>query len=282
MESPEAYIPIDRRFALAHGEVLPERTHGAALFADISGFTPLTDALVRSLGPQRGADELPRQLNHVYDALIAEVDRNHGSVIGFSGDAITCWFDGDDGQRAVACGFAMQAAMQRFAAVPIPDGTTVALSIKVAIASGPVRRFLVGDPKIQLLDVLAGKTVQRLAAAEHMARAGEVVLDPETDHALRDRSTVVDRRTDGVLDAPFAVLGQLSAGIAPQPWPEPRRLRRALVRPWLLRPVYERMRGGNGEFLTELRPAVALFLRFGGIDYDADDAASAKLDRYIR
>ena len=39
---------------------------------------------------------------------------------------------------------------------------------------------------------------------------------------------------------------------------------------------------GQGEFLTELRPTVACFVRFGGLDYDADPAAGAKLDRYIR
>ena len=29
----------------------------------------------------------------IYSALIAQVDRYRGSVISFSGDAITCWFD---------------------------------------------------------------------------------------------------------------------------------------------------------------------------------------------
>jgi class 3 adenylate cyclase len=95
MESPIAYIPMDRRQALAQRRTLPERSSGAALFADISGFTPLTELLVRLLGPQRGAEELPRRLNEVYDALIAEIDRYGGTVLGFAGDAITCWFDED-------------------------------------------------------------------------------------------------------------------------------------------------------------------------------------------
>jgi hypothetical protein len=42
MDKPSAYIPIDRRLALAKGLPLPERADGAVLFADISGFTPLT------------------------------------------------------------------------------------------------------------------------------------------------------------------------------------------------------------------------------------------------
>ena len=97
-----AYIPIDRRYAIVTGQDLSDRASGAALFADISGFTPLTELLAEELGPRRGAEELTRQLNRVYDALIAEVHRYRGSVIGFSGDAITCWFNADDGLRATA------------------------------------------------------------------------------------------------------------------------------------------------------------------------------------
>jgi len=56
----------------------------------------------------------------------------------------------------------------------------------------------------------------------------------------------------------------------------------AQTQPWLLPPVYERLKAGQGRYLAELRATVALFLRFGGLDYDHDDAAGAKLDDYIR
>jgi len=56
-------LPQDRRQALATGSELPARTHGAALFADIAGFTPLTEALDRALGARRGAEEMTRQIN---------------------------------------------------------------------------------------------------------------------------------------------------------------------------------------------------------------------------
>src|SRR5258706_8707794 len=100
MEALAAYIPIDRYLAMAGGQSLPDHSHGAVLFADISGFTLLTEALTRELGPRRGAEELTQQLNAVYGALIAEVDAYRGSVISFSGDAITCWFD--DAERLEA------------------------------------------------------------------------------------------------------------------------------------------------------------------------------------
>src|SRR5215208_1465888 len=88
-----SYLPHDRRVALARGASLPDRTTGAALFADVSGFTPLTEGLTQTLGPRRGAEVLTQQLDTVYQTLIAEVERFGGSVLGFAGDAIMCWFD---------------------------------------------------------------------------------------------------------------------------------------------------------------------------------------------
>src|SRR5262245_10292131 len=87
------YMPMDRRHALLGKRELPDRASGAALFVDVSGFVPLTEALSAALGPQRGAEELSLHLDRVFTALIAEVDRHGGSVISFSGDAVTCWFD---------------------------------------------------------------------------------------------------------------------------------------------------------------------------------------------
>ncbi|MCB0033184.1 MAG: adenylate/guanylate cyclase domain-containing protein, partial [Anaerolineales bacterium] len=131
MDTASAYIPMDWRQAIAKGETLPEWQDGAVLFADISGFTPLTEALARELGPKRGAEELTIHLNNVYDALITELHRLGGSVISFSGDAITCWFYKDlDGRLATACGLAMQAAMQQFAQIKTHSGNTVSLGMK--------------------------------------------------------------------------------------------------------------------------------------------------------
>jgi class 3 adenylate cyclase len=54
-DNPEVSIPRDRRRALSAGSELPDRVAGAALFTDISGFTPLTEALAAELGPKHGA-----------------------------------------------------------------------------------------------------------------------------------------------------------------------------------------------------------------------------------
>ena len=298
INSLSVYIPTDRLLAQARGMELPEYAVGAALFADISGFTALTEALVDSLGPALGAEELPRWLNQIYAALIAEVNRYRGSVIGFSGDAITCWFDdrsdGDEllqgesaspaGFRAASCAAEMQQTMRQFAEVEVPGAGVISLAIKVVVAVGPVRRFLVGDPAIQVIDVLAGQTIYRLAAGEHRARKGEVLLDEQAAALLGEQLSIQEWRDDPESGARFAVAGGLVSPVTADPWPSlaADALRQASIQPYLLPPVYERLMSGMGDFLTELRPTVALFLRFSGIDYDSDLQAQSRLDAYVQ
>ena len=282
MDRATTYIPMDRRQTMARGEALPQRMAGAALFADISGFTLLTEALALELGPKRGAEELTNHLNRVYDALIADLHRYGGSVIGFSGDAITCWLDGDDGRRATAAALAMQAAMRQFAEVRTHSGRVISLGMKAAVAAGPVRRFVVGDPDYCVVDVMAGATLEHLAAAEHQGERGEVILDATAVAALGEAVQIAAWRADKQTGDRFAVVTGLTVEVPETPWPPlpPDALREEQVRPWLLPPVYERLH--LGEFLAELRPAVALFLRFGGIDYDRDEGAADKLSGFIR
>lgn len=292
MQLAAAYIASDRRRALATGQSLPEETIGATLFADISGFTPLTTALVHSYGPRRGADELTRQLNLVYTALISEVERYGGSVIGFSGDAITCWFAAqpapgeptlaDAIRNAVTAALAMQEVMKYYQRIHLPNRSTVTLAIKTAVAAGPARRFTVGDPAIQLIDVLAGATLDRMAATEQMTQQGELLLDEPTANLLLGEVTLAAWRTNSTTAERFAVVGALKPPAAPLLPPPSNPLPEAAAKAWVLPPVYERLQNEGGRFLAELRPAAALFLKFTGLDYDRDPEAATKLDQYIR
>jgi class 3 adenylate cyclase len=209
--SPHTYLPQDRLRALAAGQALPDRTQGAALFADISGFTPLAERLAHAQGARGGAEALSEHLNRTYDALIGALEGYGGSVIGFAGDAITCWFEaGDPGAaaspRALAAALAMQAAMPAF-----PE-----LALKVAVASGPARRLVVGDPHIQLLDTLAGATLARMAAGEHLAHQGEVLADAATLAGLEDAFSLGEWRTDPQTQARFAVVNARRAARRPR------------------------------------------------------------------
>ena len=286
MDSLLAFIPEDRRLALVGGNELPDRATGCVLFADISGFTPLTAALAQELGVRRGAEEVLNQINPVYEAIIAELHRYGGSVMGFAGDSITCWLDGDDGWRGVACALAMQDAMRPFATVRTPAGTPVHLAIKVAVTAGPARRFVVGDPAIQLIDVLAGRTLDHVASAEKLAEKGEVLAGEEIIRARADVIDVAEWRRSTTTER-FAVIGGLRQLPEPAPYPPlpADSLPEEQMRAWALQPIYRRMSSdaaAANTFLAELRPTVALFLKFTGIDYDNDDEAGRKLDHFVR
>ncbi len=271
MSSLNAYLPQDRLRALAQRKELPDRTTGAALFADIAGFTALTESLTRRFGPRRGSEELTRQMNAVFDAIIAAIEAYDGSVLSFAGDAITCWFDGDNGLRAAAAACAQQVAMKSFAA----------LGLKSAVTVGPARRFCVGDPGIQRMDALAGAPIARLAGGEHLAVRGEVMIDLQAADLLASHVTRGEVRT-GPGAEQFAVVKGMTGAPAPKGRDAVPNLGDDVLLSWILPAVFEEERSGHGAFLTELRPAAALFLNFTGVDYEADDEAGAKLDSLVR
>ena len=274
------YLPQDRLRALVRGEALLDRTSGSALFADISGFTALTESLRESLGARQGAEELSKQLGEVYSALIAEVEKYRGSVIGFAGDAMMCWFNRrndelrsriDETVSAISSAFGMQKAIQAFPA----------LGLKVAITSGDARRFVIGDPEIQQIDVLAGTTVARTSTAEHLAVSGDIVLDEASISVLGDTVSIKEWREDNESKERFAVVSKFTGDIDEIKTESVDSLSDDVLKSWVHQAVFERETSGQGTFLTEFRPCVALFVRFTGIDFDSN-SASAELDVFIR
>lgn len=285
-----AYLPQDRREELYGGRAVPQLGRGSVLFADIVGFTTLTTRMSRLYGRRRGAEEVLVYLNRVYDALTFEASRHGGSVIGFAGDAITCWFEEDNGRVAAYSGLAMQRAMTQFEGIELPGSAgseTLSLALKVAITVGRVRRFVVGDPEVQLIDVIAGGPVGQIEALERQMRKGLVVVSPEAAKTISRHLQVVpadgadeddvqaawlDAAADGLIDAPDQEVGPAQRGEGGD----------AQVSRWLLPTVRRRLASGGGHFLTELRPVAALFLSFDGIDLDSDDEAPAKFDAVVQ
>ena len=222
---------------------------------------------------------LSANIDRIFAALMEPLHHHGGSVIYFSGDAVTAWIDRDDGSAATACGLAMQRVMAEVGVVATPGGVPVPLGVKIAVAVGRVHRFVVGDPRVQLIDVLAGELMDSLAAAEQQSRSGEVVLDAGAIASLGDRVTLSETRQG---DA--GPVGVVEALADPPPadrggdWP---RLPEEVARTWVLPPVWDRMVVGRGEFLAELRPAVPIFVKFGGLDFDEDPDAPAILDDFV-
>jgi adenylate cyclase len=272
-----SYLPQDRLRALINDIPLPTCAQGSAIFADISGFTPLTEKLTQSLGPRKGVEELSRILNKVYGALIDQVENYGGSIISFAGDSVIGWFEETEcssaSLKAVTCAQAMQSGMKEF------EG----LSLKVSITTGPARRFVVGDPNIQFLDAVAGTTIARLSTGERLANKGDIVLDEATYTALDGNAKTADERVNEETSEKYFVFRSLNvvAESAPLSSLNEDAIEIEKLRTWLLPTLYEREATGLITFLTELRPAVPIFVKFSGIDYDNDPNAGEKLNAFV-
>ncbi|MCE7986290.1 MAG: hypothetical protein DYG89_34385 [Caldilinea sp. CFX5] len=290
MERPAAFIAADRAAALAGATTLPETMEGSVLFADISGFTALLEKMAAQFGPTEAADQLTTQINLVFADLIDQVEQFQGTVVGFGGDALSCWFHLDNGRRATACALAMQQAMEKFAHIELEDGTSVILALKVGLTSGTVRRLVVGDPAIQLLDVMAGAAMLELGAVLHESARGEIRVGPgalqQIEEALVTTAWYLNEQEQAIARVagfrPAALTAAANTALAPAPTQPIPVLDEALLVDWLLPPVYDRVRQGQGRFLNDLRPVVVLFLQFNGLDYVNDELVGAKLDAYVR
>ena len=283
--SLHTYLPQDRLRAIANNTSLPDQTSGSALFADISGFTALTETLGETLGARRGAEEIAFHLNRVYKALILEVERFGGSVISFAGDGIMCWFDASQGAaeiRATSCALALQRTVNLLEPISVTDEKPISLAIKVAVASGTARRLVVGNPSVNYIDILVGSTIELTSWGENISHKGEVLIDEITAKALKDSLVISEwRKYPEKENISFAVVKELLnewEDVIPEPdkdIPLPEKLRA-----WVPQEMYEKERAGQKAMITELRPCTAIFVRFSGIDYDSV-AASDKLDELV-
>ncbi len=220
-----AYLPMDRRLSLLDGTEIPERSRGAALFADLRGFTALGEALAHALGPAQGAEELNRRISDCFVDLIAALHRYRGAVVSFSGDGLLGVFSGPPNPlaRATAAAYAIQAAMAGH-----PD-----LALRVGLGAGELRRRVLGDPAYGLYDVLDGPALEAALAAMEQAPAGGIAGARSPEPAV------------------------------PCPWPDryAEDLPAEVLRPWMPGEIYRRLTEGEAGFVAELRQVVALFIQ---------------------
>jgi len=74
-------------------EVSYRSINGTAVFADISGFTNLTEKLARR--GKAGAEEMGDVLNLIFEQLLAAAYEYGAGLVKWGGDAVLLLFDGD-------------------------------------------------------------------------------------------------------------------------------------------------------------------------------------------
>src|SRR6185503_10190210 len=166
----------------------------AVLFADISGFTSLTEGLVER-GPA-GVENLARILNEYFGQLIDIVHEYGGDVVKFAGDAvIAVWnivsdsAEADSVSRADQWQWTMRAAecalaiRQRLSNYKVEDSN---LYLKLAISSGNITAVHVGGVFNRWEFMLTGNPLVELGIANNLARAGDIILTPSAWRLIRN------------------------------------------------------------------------------------------------
>ena len=154
---------------------------GSCVFADVSGFTRLSERLARTRG-KAGAEELTVVISALFGDLLTVAAARGGEMLKYGGDAVLVFFRGDaHAARAAAAAWEMQRRLKEVGRVPT-DAGPVRLRMSVGIGSGVFDLFRVGRSHDEL--VVAGPATTLTAATEAAADAGEILLSPATAAAL--------------------------------------------------------------------------------------------------
>src|SRR5918997_1668934 len=173
----DPYVPIILLRHLAETPDATTRTLDATLvFADISGFTSLSERLARR--GREGAEELVDALSAAFSGLLAVAYANDGSLLKFGGDALLLLFDGDAHlERACRSAAGMRQTLRDVGPLETSAGK-VTLRMSQGVHSGELHLFLVGGSHRELL--VAGPAATAVTQMEKVAGAGEIVVSPQT------------------------------------------------------------------------------------------------------
>lgn len=247
---------------------ITERFSAAVLFADISGFTPLTEIL-----GQRGAEgpeELTRLMNRYFDWMISFVEIQGGEVVKFGGDSLTAIFRAGDNELGVAIRRAMQSAetmqstMDEFNVMESSAGL-FSLEMKVGIGAGEIVAAHVGGLLNRWEFIIAGDPLRQAAKAEHQASPGQIHLSAQAKANIYPHSVPAQRLSRPDWSAVFDPEGVEN-----------------VLRCYVPRPVLAWLDEELHSWLASLRPMSVLFVGVHGLDYDDDGASIKKLHAFAR
>lgn len=173
----DAYVPRGVLRHLAREPFDPVRiVEGSMLFADLSGFTKLSERLQRR-GPE-GAELLVGTVNGVFASLLRVAYDNDGSLIKFGGDALLLFFEGQrHAARAARSAFLMRERLRTVGRIDVA-GVRGVLRMTVGIHSDTFHFFLVGESHLEHLVLGPGAT--GTVQTEGLAQNGQIVVSATT------------------------------------------------------------------------------------------------------
>ncbi|HEY2834340.1 MAG TPA: adenylate/guanylate cyclase domain-containing protein [Sporichthyaceae bacterium] len=180
----DEYVPRGVLRHLATEPFRPVRTvPGSMLFADLSGFTKLSERLQRR-GPE-GAELLVNTVNGVFEHLLRVAYDNGGSLIKFGGDALLLFFEGErHAERACRSAFGMRERLRTVGRIEVA-GVRGTLRMTVGVHSDEFHFFLVGESHLE--HMVLGPGAKGTVDTEAIADNGQIVISAATATAIPAR-----------------------------------------------------------------------------------------------
>lgn len=239
----------------------------AVLFADISGFTRLTESLDEQ--GAEGSEEITQVLNRCFRPMIDILASESGEVVKFSGDALMVMFPAEDHGLPMSVRRAKQAAIrlqQQVAEQAVMETSIgeIRLSMKIGIGCGEVLAMEVGGLLGRWEYVIAGDPVRQAAEAEGRASPGDVVLSPESEACI-DPKEYPPQKIDTIAMPMLERIEQVEKNM--------RRFVPGAVLGWI--------ESGSPGWLCVMRPMTVLFVSLNDYDF-ADEDALETFNQFIR
>ncbi|MBN1150554.1 tetratricopeptide repeat protein [candidate division WOR-3 bacterium] len=165
---------IDTSFAL-------KKRKGALLFADLKGFTELSEKFAEH--GVLGTGELTQIIDGCFDSLLTVVRKYDGDVIEFIGDALFIKFK--TMKAAEKCAKEMSEKIRSFSDLKTSLGG-FSLSMKIVYARGRWNELILGNPK-KAVFFLTGKTLKRIALYEEKKSKEDIVEAPSAGTESRKK-----------------------------------------------------------------------------------------------
>ena len=173
------------------GKVEGGFTYGTVMFADISGFTAMSEKLSQ-LG-KKGAEEVTEVINRLFTALLMATERYGGDLLKFGGDAMLIFFGGaEHALRACLAALRMMDTMDWLSETTTSQGV-FHLQMHVGVGSGPLFMARLGSEEGMEFAVM-GRAMGQMAQAEDLSAAGEIFIDPTTHQAVAEWAKIGETR----------------------------------------------------------------------------------------
>src|SRR5687767_14701364 len=179
--SPNAYTPphLAERILKERSALSGERKQVTVLFADVSGFTAISERL--------DPEDVHGLINGSFEVMLAEIHRFEGTVNQFLGDGLMALFGApvaheDHPQRAAHAALAMQQALAGYRQRLLGE-RGIDFRVRMGLNTGLVVVAAIGD-NLRMDYTAVGDITNTAARMQQLAQPGQIVVAEATERLI--------------------------------------------------------------------------------------------------